>query len=186
MQTVSPMWFANRYWPSINFYKEQREIIYSVRDNDETVVVAGNELGKDFVAAFLVLYVFMTHREVRIVTTSVKDDHLDILWGEIGRLIDTCEYPLDSKEGGPLVINHRHIRKIVDGQICQISYIKGMVSAKGEGMAGHHAKYTFLVIDEASGVDDKVYDIASIWADAILIFGNPNPCTNFFFKAVKD
>ena len=184
-ESIDPLVFGKICWPDVVFYDKQREIIYSLKNDDETIVVAGNELGKDFVAGFLVLETFMTHREVRIVTTSVKDDHLDILWGEIGRFIDTSKYPLDSRKGGPLLVNHRHIRKIVNGELCQISYIKGMVSAKGEGMAGHHAEHTLLVIDEASGVDEKVYSIASIWADRVLIFGNPNPCTNFFYNNVK-
>ncbi len=154
-------------------------------DNDETIVVAGNQLGKDYTAGFIVLWAFLTHREVRIVTTSVKDDHLDILWGELGRFIKTCKYTLDSRYGGPLLMNHRHIRRVVKGQTRDIDYIKGMVSAKGEGMSGHWAEYTMLVVDEASGVDQIVYEMGQIWAKRVLIFGNPNPCNNFFYKNVK-
>lgn len=182
---VDPIAFQKLCWPDVNLYNKQREIAYSVRDNVETIVVSGNELGKDFNAGWLVLWAFLTHREVRIVTTSVKDKHLNILWGEIGRFIDTCEFPLSHIRGGPLIINHHHIKKIVDGEICKICYLTGETSEKGEGMAGHHAEYTLLVIDEASGVADEVYDIGTIWADRVLIFGNPNECNNFYYKAVK-
>lgn len=185
---ADPIAFQKEFWPDVSFYKEQRDILYSVRDNVETFVVAGNELGKDFVAGYLVLWAFLTYGRlgtVRIVTTSVKDKHLNILWGEIMRFINTCKVPLCSSKGGPLLINHRHIRRVIDGVVCGISYLTGEVSERGEGLAGHHADYTVLVIDESSGVADQVYDIGTIWADHVLIFGNPNPCNNFFYKGVK-
>lgn len=40
-----PLKFAKFFWPSVTFYREQRQVIYSVRDNDETFVPAGNMLG---------------------------------------------------------------------------------------------------------------------------------------------
>lgn len=144
-----PLRFARLFWPDVTFYRQQMDIIYSVRDNDETFVPAGNMLGKDFVGGFICLWFFLTRHPVRVVTTSVKDDHLRVLWGEIGRFIQTCRAPLLYKDGGPLIARHRDIRKIVRGEVCQISYLLGMVSEKGEGMAGHHAKHTLGVIDEA-------------------------------------
>lgn len=184
---VDPIIFAKMLWPDVYFYDKQREIIRSVDSNDQTFVVAGNMLGKDYVAGFICLRFFLIHEEVRVVTTSVKDDHLRILWGEIGRFINTSEYPLLVENGGPLIHNHRDISKIVDGKECEISYMRGMVSKKGEGLAGHHAKHTLFVIDEASGVEDVAYTQGETWAKKMLIFGNPNPCppTHFFRKNVE-
>lgn len=192
-----PLVFAKLLWPQVYFYSKQREIIQSVVDNDETVVPAGNMLGKDFVAGFIAVWFFLVHRECRVITTSVKDDHLRVLWGEIGRFIDTASVSLDKTKGGPLILKHRDIRKINDKGIeCKISYLLGMVSEKGEGMAGHHAASTLLIVDEASGVDNVVYTQADTWAGGgtfnggldrkrKLIIGNPNPCTSFFKTLVK-
>ncbi len=182
---ADPVKFARILWPEVRFYSKQVEIIHSVLQNDETVVHAGNQLGKDFVAGFICLYYFLLHREVRVVTTSVKDDHLRVLWGEIGRFVMTSKYPLTIDKGGPLIFNYRDIKKVVNGVECEISYLRGMVSERGEGMAGHHAAHTLLVIDESSGVDDVVYTQGATWAKRMLIFGNPNPCANFFFKSVE-
>jgi hypothetical protein len=97
-----------------------------------------------------------------------------------------------------LLLNHHDIRKKVNGQLCPLSYLRGMVSAKGEGMAGHHATYTLGVIDEASGVDDMVYTQMDTWCGGgiyppikngkvgrKLIFGNCNPCNNFFYNGIE-
>lgn len=182
---ADPLKFSSILWPKVEWYKQQIDIIYSVEYNVETFVAAGNQLGKDFVSAFLALRGILRPGTCRVVTTSVKDDHLRVLWGEIGRFIDTCRYPLSADKGGPLVINHRDIRKVVRGEVCKISYLRGMVSEKGEGMAGHHANYTLGIIDEASGVANQVYTQMDTWAHRKLVIGNTNDTTNFFKEAIK-
>src|SRR6266446_1214365 len=167
LQLIDPLALSDLLWPEVKFYKEQVKILDSLKDNDETFVPAGNMLGKDFVAGFVALWFFLssvkTGQTCRIITTSVKDDHLRVLWGEISRFITSSKHPLSSDKGGPLVVNHRDIRKAKEGKE-GISYLRGMVSEKGEGMAGHHASMTLCIIDEASGVDDVVYTQSDTWA----------------------
>lgn len=193
---IDPIRFAREFWPHYQFYDKQREIIYSVVDNFETVVVAGNQLGKDFIAGYICLWFLLTGGgegfgvPVRIVTTSVKDDHLDVLWGEILRHVSECNTPLDSRKGGPLWINHRHIRKVwtqgpKKGEVHPRTYLRGMVSEKGEGLGGHHAPKTLCVFDEASGCSDEGYMHSTGWAKKYLIFGNPWDCQNFFRTSVE-
>lgn len=176
---------AERLWPEVTFYDKQREIFESVEHNDETVIISGHKLGKDFSAGAIALTFFLMHHPVRIVTTSIRDEHLAVLWGEVGRFIDNSAVPLNHRQGGPLVVNHRHIRKMVDDTLCKISYLIGMVSAKGEGMQGHHAAHTLLIVDEASGVDDEVFLRSETWAKKRMIFGNPYGANSYFHKIVK-
>lgn len=189
---TDPLQFSRLLWPDVTFYKEQKDIIYSVLYNDETFVVAGNMLGKDFVSAFIVLWFFITRHPCRVITTSADYSQLEsVLWGEIRRFIQISKYPLEHSKGGPLVVNHLHIRKQVAGKVCGLSYLIGRVAAKGEGMLGHHiaddrkTPKTLFVCDEASGVDDITYERADTWAKRKLIIGNPYPCSNFFYKGVK-
>lgn len=199
---VDPLYWGRLHWPSVRFYNKQQEIIYSVAHDNETYVVAGNKLGKDFVAAFIVLWFFCTRRPCRVVTTSSRDEHLDVLWGEIARFIAESEFALDSRQGGNLLLTHHHIRWISRGRECPISYIKGMVSNKVSltAMQGHHVTAglslngwieasdvprTLFVGDEASGLPHEYYAMASGWASRMLVFGNPWPCDNFFRRAIK-
>lgn len=187
-----PIAFCKLLWPKVHFYDKQREIIRSVCENDETYVPAGNMMGKDFVAAYIILYFFLTRHPCRIVTTSVVDRHLQVLWGEIKEAIDNCEYSLAHKAGGCLIINERRLRKVVGGNVCGLSYVQGMVADDMNAMQGHHiaktgdgVPRTLFVVDETAGVRDDYYDMAATWANRILAIANCNPCTNFFFKAVK-
>jgi hypothetical protein len=206
---IDPLKFGKMLWPNLKFYREQKDIIYSVRDNDETFVVAGNMLGKDFVSAFIILWFFISRTPCRIVTTSADYSQLEaVLWGEIRNFIQTSRYNLYHTKGGPLIVNDMHIRKAIhpegskgpkDFQMCGLSYIMAKVSKKGEGMLGHHVTEdsveggitedgiprTLYVADEASGVDDVSYKRADTWADRKLVIGNPYPCNNFFFNGVK-
>ncbi len=145
----------------------------------------GND--KDFIGGFLALAYFLIHPIVRVVTTSVKEAHLVVLWGEIGRFIQESKYPLEHNKGGPLIVNERKIRKmsVKTREIEKRSYVLGQVSERGEGMAGHHAPHTLCIIDEASGVDQVVYDMQQGWAKRLLVISNPNPTQNFFYKAVE-
>lgn len=193
LAVVDPTEVLGLLWPDVRLYDKQWEIVQSVRWDDETFVPAGNMLGKDFVAGFIALYTFLASCKLgltcRVITTSVKDDHLRVLWGEIGRYVQTARYPLLAGKGGPLVFNHRDVRWDASGcrgRKCEISYLRGMVSERGEGMAGHHADWTLGIIDEASGVDDLVYTQMDTWAKRKLVIGNPNPTTNFFYRAVKE
>ena len=54
-----PLKCKQMLWPNISFYDKQKDMILSVRDNKETIVTAGNMLGKDFVAGFIVLWFFL-------------------------------------------------------------------------------------------------------------------------------
>lgn len=183
-----PLLFKQLLWPHVRFYDKQVEILESLVRDDETIVPAGNKLGKDFVAGFAVLWFFLTRRPCRIITTSVKADHLKVLWGEINNFISESQYPLRNDHGGPLIVNHLNLR--YEG--CQRSYASGMVAAEGAAMQGHHVARigdgiprTMFVADEASGVPNQYYTMADTWADCKLIIGNPWDCENFFKWSVK-
>lgn len=190
---ADPLGLAAELWPDVHFYDKQREILRSLVDNDETYVPAGNMLGKDFVAGFSSLWFFLSRTPCRVVTTSADSSQLEgVLWGEVRRYLQTASRPLTSDRGGPLVVNHLHLRKVVGGRQCGISYMIGRVVAKGEGMLGHHVANTgdgvprtLFIADEASGVDDLSYERATTWAKRMLIIGNCYDCQNFFRRGVE-
>ncbi len=180
-------------WPDVTFYRQQRLAIYSAIENDETYVPAANKMGKDFLAGFTVLYFFLTRTPCRIVTTSAKDDHLRVLWGEINQFVRQSRYPLEVKHGGPLMLKHQEIDKYVQGQKCPKSYIKGLVASPDSiaAMQGHHVAKTgdgiprtMFVSDESSSVPDDYYRMARTWFNRALIFGNTWECENFFRQGV--
>jgi len=192
---TDPLKFATLMWPHVHFYDKQIEVIQSIVDDDMTVVPAGNMLGKDFIAGFIVIWFFLSRTPCRIITTSAKDDHLRVLWGEIKRFVQTAAYPLEVEHGGPLIMHHREIiKRLPDGSTCPLSYVKGMVASADSiaSMQGHHiantgdgVPRTLFISDESSSVADDYWMMASTWTKRALIIGNTWPCANFFYKAVN-
>lgn len=173
-------------WPDVWFYDKQVEVIESALVNRETHVPAGNMLGKDFLAGFLALGCFklceVKDITCRIVTTSVAEPHLNVLWGEIGRFFTAARQPLD------LVMNHLEVRRASEMLAVGSnvgSYLKGLVAESEQKMQGHHAGFTLFIGDEASGLHDKYHSAAQGWAKHMLYIGNPNDCANFFRKGCE-
>ena len=193
LDCTDPFVLKELLWPDVYFYDRQREVIESVRDNKETYVPAGNMLGKDFVAGFICLWFFLTRTPCRVVTTSAKDDHLRVLWGEINRYVQTSKYSLKVEDGGPLIVNHQEIKRVINGQRCPLSYMKGLVASPDSiaAMQGHHIANTgdgiprtLFVSDESSSVPDDYHKMAATWFRRALLFGNTWECNNFFRRGI--
>lgn len=201
-----PVRFVNFVWPDITLYDKQADILYSLRDNEVTVVPAGNDLGKDFVAGLAALWFFCSRTPCRVITTSSGQSQLkSVLWGEIRRFVATAKAPL------PIMPNDLMLRYIQpDGSLEPRSYLKGLCTSEEENLQGHHLEWgkrpgvttreeleafyghglpgsvqlprTLCIFDEASGIETKFYEAVDTWAHRKLIIGNPLPCTNFFFN----
>jgi hypothetical protein len=200
-----PLRFARIFWPHAGFYSKEREMIMSVKECKETVVVAANGMGKDYTSGFIALSFFIAPqlyfpleyvRDIerqrrpnwdphtrRIITTSIKDDHIDVLWGEIGKFYRTCEANLDELL---LMVTHEIRFRAEAESKNPLNYLKGQVSKLGEGMAGHHAAYTLIIGDEASGLVNAVHEQGQGWAKKELWFGNAWPTQNFWREMIRE
>tara|TARA_R110002020_G_scaffold376130_3_gene587286 strand:+ start:10445 stop:12025 length:1581 start_codon:yes stop_codon:yes gene_type:complete len=185
---IDPVGFVKVMWPDVVLYDKQAEIMESVRDNDDTIVIAGNQLGKDFISGLISLWFFCSRRPARVVTSSVKFDQLnDVLWGEIRNFISTAARPL------PIHYNHMKIRQVYnDGRYVDKSELVGQVVSTEEGLLGRHLALgpdglptTLVIFDECSGVEDGVWEKCSTWAKRRLAIGNAFDCENFFREAYK-
>lgn len=187
-QDADPIKLAEMLWDYV-FYDKQVEIIYSVWNNDETIVRAGNMLGKDFGAGAIAILFALTRAPVRVVTTSVDEGQLrKVLWGEINRMINTAKYAL------PFKVNDLELTPLDNsGKPIDLSYVIGRVAKKEEGLLGHHLPrgpfgrpHTLVIYDEASGIEHEFKNRTDTWAHRTLAIGNPFPCENFFKKYSKE
>lgn len=182
-----PLKFTKLAWPDMVLYNKQEEILESVRDNWATYVHAANKMGKSRIAAVTALWFFLTRFPARVITTSSSESQLkDILWQEIGDLLDNCQIPLSLKR------NYLDIREINPrtGDIFPKHYIIGRVANRVESFQGHHLDFSdvarvLFILEEGSGVDDAIMEAAESQAHRILIIGNPLETKGFFFKGCE-
>lgn len=157
-----------RYWA------RQREIVRSVKDHPSTLVPTGNMVGKTFMGAGTILEFLLLHPGCLVMATAPTQTQLEeVLWKEVERAYHGARIPL----GGRLL---RSPLKIDMGGGWQaLAYS----TTKVERFSGHHAADLFVLVDEASGVSDAIYEaILSLGPSRELLIGNPLAPTGAFYE----
>ena len=122
---TDPFNFLALNWPDIRLTKPQGEIVQSIVENHTTIVPAGNDQGKDFIAAFICVWFFCSRSPCKVVTHSVDQPQLKgVLWGEMKRFIQTSRFPL------PLNVREDMFMQFIrpDGTADPLSYLIGRVT----------------------------------------------------------
>lgn len=162
---------------------KQREILNSVVENKHTVVHSSNSIGKSFTMARLAAFWIEMHKpgDAFVVTTAPTWSQVSsILWKELarahrkgmlsGKILGDCEWKLNLGPGPDELVAYG--RKPAD-------YDAG-------SFLGIHARYVLIIIDEACGVSQGIYDAAESLATnnlaRIVAVGNPDDPSSYFEK----
>lgn len=175
---ADPVWWVKEFL-GVDLWQKQREIADSVRDNKRTSVRSCHGAGKTFDAAMLVLWFLLCHPKSRVITTAPTFRQVEkVLWQEIRKAHKAAKVPL----GGDLTLTQL---KIDDGW-----FAFGFSTDDPDSMQGQHAKYILVVLDEASGVKQPIFqgaDALLTSANArFLAIGNPTDPLGDFCKTFKD
>lgn len=165
------------------YWSQQREILQSVQDNRYTAVQSCHDAGKSFIAARAAAEWIDTHEpgEAFVVSTAPTSAQVSaILWREIGRAhrkgelagqITTAGYP-QWKLGGELV-----------------GYGRKPADYSQSAFQGIHARYVLIIIDEACGVSESLFNSVDALATnknaRVLAIGNPDDPTSHFATVCK-
>lgn len=121
----------------------QREIVESTARNRRTAVATCHSVGKDFIAAAIVIWFVQCHEPCKVITTAPTDRQVrQVLWAYIREMWSNARYPLRGRittqqiEVGP---NH---------------YALGFTSSDYNPSAGqgYHADDILIVFDESTGI----------------------------------
>ncbi len=160
--------------------RNQKEILRSLRDYPMTSVRSGHGIGKSATEAWAVLWFLLTRPFPKVPCTAPTEHQLfDVLWAEISKWL----------RNNP-------------GLKSEIIWTKEKVYMKGhpeewfavprtatnpEALQGFHADHVLYIIDEASGVADKVFEpvLGAMTGDdaKLLMMGNPTRLTGFFYDS---
>jgi len=156
-------------------WSKQEEIIKSVRDNANTCVASGHGVGKTFISACTALWFLCTHYGSRVITTAPTNRQVEsILWAEIWSLYKNAKVPL----GGRLLKTSLNLE--------EKWFALGLSTDDPDRFQGHHAEHLLLIMDEAPGVDPKIYEAAqgilTQTHSKCLLIGNPTSPSGPFFN----
>lgn len=146
----------------------QEEIARSVCTNRVTVVPAAHAVGKSWYAATAALHWLFTRPGSKVVTTSASNNQLvSVLWAAIKNAHSGSRIPL----AGAISDGHAIPQRLELGPEW---YAMGWSAKKPESFSGVHGGEILVIVDEASGVEQPIWDaIESLGYSSLLALGNP-------------
>jgi len=161
---------------------KQREIIEAFRTERRITIKSGHGVGKTKLMAGLILQYLFTRPDTMVVTTAPSWTLVEtVLWGQIRSQYHNALCP---EVLGGTVLNTA-IKTLDDNH-----FAIGISSDEPERVSGFHNKNVLVVVDEASGVEDKMLDalegLLTQQNSKLVFIGNPINTSNKFYKSFYD
>ena len=175
---LSPEEFA-RDNLGVELWHKQKEVLAALPDNQRVAVKSGNGLGKGFCASVAVLWFLYTHDPAIVLSTAPTFRQVQhVLWRQIRQL-------------------HRRVKDTLKGKListrwdlAEDRYAMGLSADTADEFQGFHSPNMFIVVDEAEGVSDEIYEaIEGVMTSAecrLLLIGNPTTVTGVFRRAFHE
>ena len=175
---ADPVWKAKNLF-GFDPWSKQTEILKALRKHKRVAVRSCHGVGKTATAATAVLD-FMTEGPCRVITTAPTWSQVEqLLWREIA--VRHSQIPGGKDAFGKMFKSSLEVRSDW--------FAMGLSTDKPERFQGHHAPRMMLVVDEASGIDEAIYEASEGFLTAdearVLLIGNPTRPTGTFYKAFQ-
>jgi hypothetical protein len=133
--------------------------------------------GKSCTSSWLILWFLFTHYESQVACTSPGQQQLyDVLWKEIKRM------PLGF--GNNFIWESSHIR-MKDAPEVWFARAKTASKENTEALAGVHADWVMIIVDEASGVEEPIFETmeGALTSGNVVVFlvGNGTRSNGYFY-----
>ncbi len=165
------------------YWEGQKRIAASVVQYRATVVYTGNIIGKDYLVGGLVPWWLLTRPESLVIVTGPTQTLLgSVTWKEIRRAVAPRPglIPLGLTASTGIVCSP--LRLSVSGDWGALGYSTTSV----ERASGQHNQHLFVIVEEASGVEDHVWEaIDSLGYERLLAIGNPTRPDGGFIRLIR-
>ena len=151
------------------------------RGHTRLAIRSGHGVGKSCLAAWVMVWFANTRAPFKVaVTAPTAPQMFDVLWPELVKWFNLL--PPGWRQLWDITSDHITLRA---DQECFIT-ARTSRPDKPEAMAGLHSSHILLVADEASGIDEAVYEAAggamSSPGAITLLIGNPTRSSGFFWR----
>ena len=166
----------------INPTDQQKSLLAAVSQaNAHVAVKSGHGTGKTTTLAWLILWAVTCFEDVKVPCTAPTAHQLkDALWTEVEKWRVRMLEPWRSSI------------KVTADQV-SVANLPGFAVARTgrkenpEALQGFHADNLIFLVDEASGIDDKVFEVArgalSTAGARVIMAANPTRTTGYFYNA---
>ena len=176
-----PVLFVRQALQAVPSAQQEMALRSFEKPGARTACKSGHGTGKTTVMAWVILWALTCFQDVKIPCTAPTAHQLrDGLWPEVRKWAERL--PSLWKES----------LEITDERISYRDCPGFAVARTGrkenpEALQGFHARHLFFLCDEASGIDDMVFEVArgalSTKGASILMMANPTRTSGYFFNA---
>lgn len=177
---ADPVGFARDVLGVKKLWQGQIEILEAIRDNRNVTVRSGHKIGKSTALAIAALWFYSSFDRAKVFMTAVKSSQIDdAIWNEVRHLCQHSILPI----GVPNVKAHSGL-VASDGR-----KVWGRTARDAEGQAGISGANVLVLIDEASGVQDRFFEVlgSMLAGDGGTVrkcyISNPTRTTGEFFRS---
>jgi hypothetical protein len=161
----------------------QDECLAALSVHDRIALRSGHGVGKTSVLSWIVLGWLLTRFPAKIPCTAPTAHQLeDVLWGEIGKWYRTLHPFLQ----GLLELKRDRI-ELTAVPTQSFAVARTARREQPEAFQGFHAENLLFIADEASGIDDLIFEVGegamSTPKAKTILAGNPTRISGYFFEA---
>ena len=175
-----PVAFAREVLGIEKLWSKQIEMLEALRDHPRVAVRSGHKVSKSHTLAIAALWFFSSFEDARVFATCVTARQVDeIFYRECKRMHMRARVPLS---GSPAQKASSGIRS-ADGR-----EIQGFTARQVEGVAGISGANVLFLVDEASGVEDGVFEALEgnrAGGARMFMVSNPTQCEGTFADAFE-
>ncbi len=160
----------------------QRDALRAIATSDKIAIRSSHGVGKTAFLSWVILWLLTTHYPVKIPCTANSQNQLEqVLWSEIKKWSKKLPIGFQNE----LVFGADKIMlKNVPESGCWARTAK---KDNPEALQGFHGDNLAFIIEEASGVDDIIFEVAqgalSTHGAKVVMVGNPTSSTGYFADA---
>jgi len=153
---------------NVRLDNKQQEVLYTIQTNKRTAIRSGHKRGKDYTAATASLCFFYLTPPCKVIQTAPSGRQVEaIMMAEIAKIHANANVPL----GGRVLTNMIKF----DNQKYADWYLLGFKADhyQPEAWTGYNSPNNMIVMTEASGIDDAIFDAIEGMDAKIVIVYNP-------------
>ena len=179
----NPLAFVESVWPGTKLEPFQQEGLMALAEVGRVSVRSGHGVGKSAMNALAALWMMATHYPCKVPISAPTAHQLeDVLRPELGAWLSNA--PAGFRDQFDLRKDRLSLRAAPDSSFA--AFRTGNRS-NPEALQGFHAENLLFILDEASGIDDVVFEVAEgalSTPDArVLMTGNPTRVSGYFFDS---
>ena len=163
--------------------KWQLEGLENLRDFDRLAIRSGHGVGKSAFLAWVILWWLLTRYPAKAACTANTAAQLnDVLWGELDKW-----YRKLPKEFQALLELKSERLELTEDPKQSFAVARTARKEQPEAFQGYHSPNMLFIVDEASGVDDIIFEVgrgamSSPGAKTVMT-GNPTRTSGYFYNA---